>query len=121
MGSILLALSHVELLAAETMEEAQPEVSVRWDGDTCVYASGQWELRISYLLKGTRSEGQDGTLFLDGAPVEPKKEGESKDTPIGMLKHHGTERKMRWAVTGWNFADKKAIKASSAVQVTEEK
>ncbi len=87
-----------------------------WISETvCSYKSGEWELQIEYLLKGSRSEGQDGKLLKGGKPVDPKKVGKEIETPLGKMKHYGTERKVKWAVTGWNFADRRKVKDSSRV------
>lgn len=92
-----------------------PAAGGGWDGDTYVHASGGWALRVQYLHKGTRSEGQDGVLLRDGQAVEPASPGEELDTPLGRLRHYGSERRNLWDVTGWNFADKAQVKPSQSL------
>lgn len=97
--------------------DGQPEVRVKWkDDDTCIYTCGDWELQIHYLQKGTRSEGQDGELRHKGKAVKPDKDKPVLDTPLGQVKHYGDERKVLWATTGWNFADKKKVKRAAEVE-----
>lgn len=96
------------------------ELVVSWISKTvCSYKSGEWELQVEYLLKGSRSEGQDGKLLKGGKIVDHKKIGHEIETPLGEIKYYGTERKVKWAVTGWNFADRRLVKDSSRVVVTE--
>lgn len=93
--------------------------NVVWISDTvCSYKCGEWELRIKYLQKGSRSEGQDGTLLKNGKEVDYTKSGNLLDTDLGKLRHYGTERKVAWALTGWNFADRRRVKNSAAVRET---
>ena len=102
-------------VAADKVPEIPPALTVRWEGDTLVYASADCQLRIDYLNKGTRSEGQAGTLVRAGQPVSPGASGEELDTPVGRLKHYGDERPQAWSLSGWNFADRKQIKRSEEV------
>jgi hypothetical protein len=91
------------------------KVTFAWRGDTCIYQAGEWELRISYLYRGTRSEGQQGGLYKGDQEVAPDKEGEELETPFGKLKHYGMQRKQHWDITGWNFADRAKVKPSNLV------
>ncbi len=87
-----------------------------WESDNvCVYKSGEWVLKVEYLLKGTRSEGQKGTLFKGGKEVKGKKKGNLQETTLGKLRHYGDERKVSWAVSGWNFAERSQVKPSSRI------
>ena len=87
-----------------------------WESDSvCVYKSGEWVLKIEYLLKGTRSEGQKGRLFKGGKEVKGKKKGDLLETALRKLKHYGDERKVSWAISGWNFAERSQVKPSSQV------
>jgi len=108
-----------EATEGERAAEPAPALSIAWQDTTLVYKSGVWELRIKYLQKGTRSEGQDGKLFKEQKAVEPKQAGALLDTPFGKLKHYGKQRRSLWDVTGWNFADKKQIKRSEHVKPTQ--
>ncbi len=104
----------------EENAKQENEITVSWISETvCSYKTGEWELQIEYLLKGSRSEGQDGKLLKGSKPVDPKKLGKELETPLGKMKHYGIDRKVKWAVTGWNFADRRMIKDSSRVVVTE--
>lgn len=88
------------------------EPTFQWEGDDAVYRQGDWELRITYLQRGTRSEGQVGVLRREGALVEPDLDAEVVRTSLGLLKHYGDDRPVLWAVSGWNFADQREIKRS---------
>ena len=118
-GGLLAASAFAADPAAAPKPADTTGLKVAWEADTCVYSQGEWVLRITYSNKGTRSEGQDGELLKAGQPVKPSKEGEVLDTPLGQMKHYGAERKTLWANTGWNFADKKQIKASGQVKATD--
>lgn len=87
----------------------------QWNGDRLVYATNGWALTITYLNKGTRSEGQNGVLERDGQPVPAEAKDAQLETPLGTLKYYGTERPTLWSVSGWNFADRKLIKGSHVV------
>ncbi len=118
-GAVLLTILMVGGWAVAQQEEAPVTTSplrVVWDGDVCVYAQAGWELRIEYLNKGTRSEGQNGVLRRRGQIVQASKDGETIEKPFGILKWYGTERKKLWDVTGWNFADRKRIRRSEQVK-----
>jgi WD40 repeat protein len=82
-------------------------------GETVASIDG-WELVVTYRLKGSRSEGQHGTLFHDGKARENGTVGELIDTPLGEMKFYGTVVAVPWATTGWHFADPKKIKKSYA-------
>jgi hypothetical protein len=97
------------------------DVFVKWEGATLVYESAPCKLRIEYLQKGTRSEGQNGILLCAGAEVAGTAVGQTTNTPLGELKWYGTERKNLWDNTGWNFADKRLVKPSSLVKPSDEK
>lgn len=88
-----------------------PEMTFHWEDDVAVYQAGEWDLRIAYLQKGTRSEGQQGTLLRGGQPV-PAPDSGDLSTPLGELKHYGDDRPTLWSVSGWNFADRKQIRRS---------
>ena len=93
------------------------DIVASWESENvCVYKKGEWVLRIEYLQKGSRSEGQNGILLKGGqAAVEEAEKGTVLETPLGKLKHYGAERKVRWGITGWNFADRSQVKRSSQV------
>ena len=98
----------------------QPEVTAQWISENVYsYRSGEWELQVEYLLKGTRSEGQDGKLLKAGKNVDPKSMGKELETPLGKMKHYGSERKVKWAITGWNFADRRLAKGSARLPEKE--
>jgi hypothetical protein len=100
---------------------AKPQIKAAWISETVYsYKSGEWELQVEYLLKGTRSEGQDGKLLKDGKPVDSKLLGKEIDTPLGKMKFYGMERKVKWALTGWNFADRRLAKGSARLPAKEE-
>ncbi len=102
---------------------AKPKViapAAVWESDNvCVYKKGEWVLKIEYLHKGSRSEGQNGTLFKGGKAVEDNLKGDTLKTSLGKLKHYGNERNVRWALTGWNFADRSQVKRSEQVTAKE--
>ncbi len=90
------------------------EIMGEWRGkDVYVYVREAWTLEITYLNPDTRSEGQQGRLFKDGNPVDAPENRGSLVTPLGLLKHYGSERKHPWDVTGWNFADRRKIQRSA--------
>ncbi|HAS83523.1 MAG TPA: hypothetical protein DCS43_12855 [Verrucomicrobia bacterium] len=92
---------------AETEGE---DIEGAWMGDVLfVYHAGEWQLEISYLAIGTRSEGQQGTLLKDGKPVIGETVGASLLTPLGRLKYYGDKRQNPWDVIGWHFADRRKI------------
>jgi len=87
-----------------------------WESDkVCVYKKGEWTLKVEYLHKGSRSEGQSGVLLRGDKPVTGKEKGDVLETSLGKRKHYGTERKVRGGRTGWNFADRRQVKRSSEV------
>ena len=81
-------------------------------GETIASING-WRLVVIYRLKGSRSEGQYGTLFYDGKAREHGRLGELIDTPLGKMRFYGTVAEVPWATTGWHFADPKKIKKLS--------
>ena len=90
------------------------KVEAGWVSDTVyAYKSGEWELRIEYLQKGSRSEGQDGKLLKGGKAVDPQQSGREIETSLGKIKYYGSERRRAWDLTGWNFADRRRAKISS--------
>lgn len=91
----------------------------RWSGSTLIYQADVWRLNITYLHKGTKSEGQNGVLYKYGNEVKTPKMDTLMETSIGTLKYYGkrTAANHPWDVTGWNFADKSLIKNSKDVQL----
>jgi hypothetical protein len=69
-----------------------------------VDSAGGWHLVIEYRAKGTRSEGQTGTLYR-GREVIKGKKGDVVDTPLGEMRHYGDRPEHLWSPTGWNYAD----------------
>jgi hypothetical protein len=63
---------------------------------------GEYRLEIMYLHKGKRSEGMDGKLYL-GKDEILGKIGDVKKVDEIEIRNYGTERKMPWAITGWNL------------------
>jgi len=78
-----------------------------------VLRAGIWELQIRYRAKGTRSEGQDGTLLKNGKTVKPGHVGDVTDTALGKMKYYGAVPAAPWDTSGWHFADGSLIKPSS--------
>lgn len=103
---------------AEATTEVAPVVTIVWEDSVLVYRSGDWAMRIEYLRKGTRSEGQNGALSKAGEPVAVPAAGATLETPFGTLKHYGVERKRLWDITGWNFADRAKVLPSLSVKPT---
>ncbi len=102
--------------AGACTKSAGSKLVATWESDTvCLYKKGEWTLKVEYLHKGSRSEGQNGVLLRGGKPVTGKEEGDVLETSLGKLKHYGTERKVRWGLTGWNFADRRQVKRSSQI------
>jgi predicted secreted protein len=93
--------------------------TIQWEGDEAVYRFEPWEMRITYLNKGTRSEGQRGILKRSGQLVEPDETNLPVETPFGMVKHYGAERPQEWSVSGWNFSERRSIKRSEKVETTD--
>jgi len=72
-----------------------------------VLAKGDWVLEINYWAKGTRSEGQHGTLLYKGEVVRAANTGEIIATDLGEMKYYGDPSvRVEWLryQTGWNFA-----------------
>jgi hypothetical protein len=105
-----------ETSAPPCIASSEAGLVAEWESDTvCVYEKGEWVLKIEYLHKGSRSEGQKGTLLKNGQAITDKQRGDTLETSLGKLKHYGVERKVRWALSGWNFADRRQVKRSSQV------
>jgi hypothetical protein len=99
----------------------QKKVTAAWISDTVYsYKFDGWELQVEYLLKGTRSEGQNGKLLKDGKPIDPKLTEKLLETPLGKMRYYGSERKTKWALTGWNFADRRKAKGSAALPAAKD-
>jgi hypothetical protein len=80
-----------------------------------------WELRIFYRAKGSRSEGQHGALFFKGKEIPPGKTGDEKKTPFGLMMYYGNTYELLWETTGWNFKDKgKILRSSHKSHATEQ-
>jgi len=75
---------------------------------------GQWELRIYYHARGSRSEGQHGVLLHQGEVVEPQQVGEVLETDLGKLKYYRRpeDRRLPSELTGWNFAEHRQARLS---------
>ena len=73
-----------------------------------VYEEGDWKLEITYVNKGTRSEGIHGVLLHRGKVVIAAKRGEVLDTDLGRMEYLGKrgEQARPWDPTGWLFADR---------------
>ena len=67
--------------------------------------NGEWRLRIWYLSKGSRSEGQHGELWRGDRQIAPSEAGTTLVTSLGTMRDFGEERTVPWAVTGWHFDD----------------
>lgn len=96
-----------------------PPVKSQWKGNTYIHVASNCVLRVTYLFKGTRSEGQDGALLLNNKVVAPRDPGQLISTPLGKIKHYGTRRRRRWDITGWNFADRRHIMSSDQLPKPE--
>ncbi|GJM42661.1 MAG: hypothetical protein DHS20C20_29430 [Ardenticatenaceae bacterium] len=72
-------------------------------------------MHITYANAGTRSEGQHGELSHNGRSIQPTHEGQERDTPLGRLKYylHPDKATLPFAITGWNFANRKRIRPST--------
>lgn len=68
-------------------------------------------LLIEYNNKGTRSEGQNGKLFIDGKEKIGKLNDEFKINEISF-KHYGVIKEQLWIITGWNYSDPRKVKYS---------
>jgi hypothetical protein len=121
MAGLIMSVSAACISFGEKQADASSEVATEdakvvasWISDTVYsYKSGVWELQIEYLQKESRSEGQNGVLLKDGKIIEHTQFGTILETPLGRLKYYGSERKRPWALTGWNFADRRKAKNSS--------
>ena len=101
----------------EDTAKVQAVTNITWIAENVLsYRCDGWELRIKYLNKGSRSEGQDGVLLKDGKPVKAAGKGETVDTSLGRIKYYGSERNVPWALTGWNFADRRRAKNSADIK-----
>lgn len=77
-----------------------------------VLRKGEWELQIVYRNKGTRSEGQHGTLLRSGQVIKGEKVGQELETDFGTLKYFGETAEALWLPTGWNFTNAHTIPRS---------
>jgi len=103
-------------VAASNAVSGADGVVGEWRGaDVFVYRNGEWTLEITYLNRGTRSEGQDGRLFKGESLVKGDQKGQTLETAMGLLRFYGSERRQKWDNTGWNFADRRNIKRSEAL------
>jgi hypothetical protein len=115
-GGLAFAESEKPVQAASDGAEATQPLTATWASDTvCVYTRDAWTLKVTYLRKGSRSEGQDGQLLKEGVVVEGKTVGETKMTSLGKLKYYGSKRKRLWDLTGWNFSDRRHVKSAKLV------
>ncbi|WP_433745149.1 hypothetical protein [Paenibacillus amylolyticus] len=76
---------------------------------------GDWELKIYYRAKGTRSEGQHGLLFHKGKWVSADHVGELKETDLGLMKYYGEWGKdvdVLFQPSGWNYSNHLAPNSS---------
>jgi hypothetical protein len=118
LGGLAFAESADSLKKFETTEATVAPLTATWESDTvCVYARDSWTLKVTYLRKGTRSEGQDGQLLKEGVVVEGETVAETKKTSLGEMKYYGADRKSLWSLTGWNFSDRRRVKPSKLVPV----
>lgn len=104
---------------AESAQQGQPTGSaVRpvWEPDCAVYEKDGWILLVDYLQMAPRSEGQVGWLFYQGSLLTTPESGGIVNTPLGRLRHWGTSRAHAWEVSGWNFADRAAIRSSTTLR-----
>jgi ribosomal protein L37E len=60
------------------------------------YRSGEWELKIVYKARGTKSEGPHGVLYKDGGIIEPHHVGEVINTDFGILKYYSHLEETEW-------------------------
>jgi hypothetical protein len=67
------------------------------------YHKGDWELKVWYIHKGTRSEGKFGFLTHKGQEACPRRDGDLIDTPLGRLHFNG--HGPVWSFRGWSFAN----------------
>ena len=77
-----------------------------------VLKKGDWEFRVFYRAKGSRSEGQHGVLIHKGNVVPPGKKDEELATAFGIIVYYGNTYELPWTPTGWNFKDKAKILSS---------
>ncbi|MCG8473101.1 MAG: hypothetical protein MI742_14770 [Desulfobacterales bacterium] len=61
-----------------------------------------WRLEMHTLQPGTRSQGYHGELYIRGERVLGKR-GEQRDSPLGTLSWHGSEKERThlWDTSGW--------------------
>ena len=121
-SSILYAKASEKEPGGIAKVEQSLETNVCWvSSAVCSYKCGDWELRVEYLNKGSRSEGQNGLLLKGGKSVVTSKKGTVISTTLGDIKYYGTERNYAWALSGWNFADRRRVKISSSVKTNKKK
>ncbi len=75
------------------------------------YEQEDWELKIWYTGKGSRSEGTFGKLYHDGKEVLPKVKNEEIQTPLGKLHFINTD--LPWGAHGWAFTNTDRVPPSS--------
>ena len=80
-----------------------------------IVSDGDWELRIYYTAKGTRSEGIRGALRKNGQLVPaPSEEHEILKTPLGRLKFY--VHLSAWSPWGWLPEDLSPLRPSSKIK-----
>ena len=63
---------------------------------------GEYELRVTVLHAGTRSEGRVGRLYRSGVEVAGT-QGDVVEADGVRLVHRGDERPHLWAASGWSL------------------
>lgn len=86
---MLMALVICGLAAAEN-----------WTPDV-IRQFGNYRLEITYLNKGTRSEGMEGKLFANDLAIQGTA-GQVIMVDQVTLRFYGEKREFPWATTGWN-------------------
>ena len=79
-----------------------------------VKRKGQYELRVYYIAKGTRSEGLHGVLIVNGSVVDDAVADKEMKADVGLLHCHGPwqKRKLLFVSSGWLPMDTSTISPS---------
>ena len=77
--------------------------TIDWDKPDIILKDGIWELKIYYILKGTRSEGLHGILFNNNKDKGAGTFKEKIETDLGELIYFGKweDRKHLFSLSGW--------------------
>lgn len=105
----LLAL--MAFLVSSPLSASEPWYPIAPFTEPKIYKGGDWELRIYYLRKGSKSEGMNGDLLYKGRRLKPAFPSSYVQTPFGDLTFFPAPKEIERnhyrpnIVIGWTFRD----------------